>query len=133
MKNLIAALSILTFFAFALVIGCKDQGTNIDSTEIPSSNVSYSQYIQPVFDNKCNNSGCHEDASRAGGLSLTSWANTTSDPGIVFPNQPQNSRLIWAIQNQAGISPMPPYGYVALTKNQIDGIKTWIQEGAKNN
>jgi hypothetical protein len=133
MKNLIAALSILTFFAFALVIGCKDQGTNIDSTEIPSSNVSYSQYIQPVFDNKCNNSGCHEDASRAGGLSLTSWANTTSDPGIVFPNEPQNSRLIWAIQNQAGISPMPPYGYVALTKNQIDGIKTWIQEGAKNN
>ena len=133
MKNIFAVLFPLLFLIFVFLMGCKDQGTNIDSTTIPSSNVSYSQYIQPVFDNKCNNSGCHEDATRAGGLSLTSWANTTSDPGIVFPNEPQNSRLIWAIQNQAGISPMPPYGYAALTKNQIDGIKAWVQEGAKNN
>ncbi len=133
MKFLFAVFYTLSFLTFVFLIGCKDQGTNIDSTEIPSSNVSYSQYIQPVFDNKCNNSGCHEDASRAGGLSLTSWANTTSDPGVVFPGKPETSRLIWAIQNQAGINPMPPYGYAGLTKNQIDGIKTWIQEGAKNN
>ncbi len=133
MKKIFAVLFSLSFFIFVFIIGCKDQGTNIDNTEIPSSNVSFAQYIQPVFDNKCNNSGCHEDGTRAGGLSLTSWANTTSDPGVVFPKEPQNSRLIWAIQNQAGISPMPPYGYAALTSNQINGIKTWIQEGAKNN
>ena len=133
MKILFAVFCTSLFLTFIFLVGCKDQGTNIDSTTIPSSNVSYSQYIQPVFDNKCNNSGCHEDATRAGGLSLTSWANTTSDPGVVFPGEPQNSRLIWAIQNQAGINPMPPYGYAALTRNQIDGIKTWIQEGAKNN
>jgi len=28
---------------------------------------------------------------------------------------------------------MPPVGYYPLTKNQIDGIITWIKEGAENN
>jgi len=30
---------------------------------------------------------------------------------------------------------MPPIGSIVrpLTKNQVDGIKTWIREGAKNN
>ena len=65
MKKIFAVLFSLSFFIFVFIIGCKDQGTNIDNTEIPSSNVSFAQYIQPVFDNKCNNSGCHEDGTRA--------------------------------------------------------------------
>ncbi len=123
-----ACISFILLFA-----GCKDSGTEVDNNQIPDSNVSYQKHIQPVFEVKCNNSGCHEDASRAGNLSLTSWANTTSDPAIVFPGDPQTSRLIWAIEGQSGSSPMPPLGYPPLTSNQLNGIKTWIKEGAKNN
>jgi hypothetical protein len=125
------------FPAFILSIAflcCKDTVTSsdIDNITIPSSNVSYIKYIQPIFNIKCNFSGCHSDESHAAGLSLTDYQNATSDLSIVFPSQPQNSRLAVAIQ-PGSVNPMPPDGYPPLTKNQIDGIIAWIKEGAKNN
>jgi len=136
MKTFSIFLSLIFLSAF-FYSGCKDTvagSEDIDSVIIPSSNVSFSQYIQPVFFVKCATSGCHDDGNRTGGLSLTSWANTTIDISVVFPGKPNNSKLIWAIEGQAGISPMPPIGFVRpLTPNQIQGINTWVAEGAKNN
>ncbi len=129
---------ILLFLIFIVVFtfSCDDTVTNqkIDNIVIPPSNVSYSQYIQPLFNIKCTNSGCHNDQSRAGGLSLTTWTNATANASIVFPGQPDNSILVWAIEGN-GAKLMPPIDapVTPLTQNQIDGIKTWIKEGAKNN
>ncbi len=134
-KNFFNLAAILIFSACCLV-SCDDTitGKDIDSKIIPSVNVSYIEYIQPVFEVKCNFSGCHEDATRAGGLALTTWAGATADPGIVFPGEPQNSRMVWTIDpGYSSATPMPPVGYPVLTINQIEGIKTWIKEGAKNN
>ncbi|MCX6149365.1 MAG: hypothetical protein NTX22_02440 [Ignavibacteriales bacterium] len=117
-------------------INCKDTVTNedLDKKIIPDKNVSYIQHIQPVFDLKCNTANCHSSETRAGGLSFTSYQNTTSDLSIVFPGQPQNSRLINSIEGPSSSSyPMPPIGYPPLTKNQIAGITTWVKEGALNN
>ncbi len=120
--------------AILILAACDDTVNvkNLDSTTIPSSNVSYSKYIQPVFTSKCANAGCHDDQNMAGGLSLTSWANATADFQVVAPGIPQNSKLIWRISGTSGTL-MPPVGYWALTKNQIDGITVWVKEGAKNN
>ena len=123
--------------AFAVIVfltACDDtiKVTDLDNTVIPSSKVSYSKYIQPVFTAKCANAGCHDDQNQAGGLSLTSWTNATADFQVVAPGIPQNSKLIWRITGSSGTL-MPPIGYWALTKNQIDGITTWVKEGAKNN
>ena len=128
----------LFLFIFSLIVsGCKDTvagNENIDKIIIPNSNVSFSKYIFPVFNLKCATAGCHDEGTRAGDLSLTSWANATIDPSIIFPGHPENSRLVWAIEGQPGVAPMPPIGFVRpLTPNQIQGIKTWIKEGAKNN
>lgn len=122
------------FLLSLIFLCCKDTVTNsdIDNVVIPSSNVSYIKYIQPLFNVKCNYSGCHNDESRAAGLSLTDYQNATEDYSIIFPGEPQNSRLAVAIQPGSAY-PMPPNGYPSLTKNQIDGIITWIKEGAKNN
>ncbi len=129
-------INICLFILFlALIINACDDTTNIiqiDDVVIPLSNVSYSKYIQPVFNAKCNYSGCHDDGSKAGGLSLTTWANTTTDYLVVAPGYPDNSKLVWTIRGQS-TTPMPPVGYYPLTKNQIDGIITWIKEGAENN
>jgi hypothetical protein len=108
----------------------------IDSRIIPSSNVSYSQHLQPVFNIKCAVEGCHDVESRAGSLSLTSWSATTADITIVFPGEPKTSRLVWSIDPDYGsTTPMPPIdsGIPTLTDNQIEGIITWITEGAQNN
>ena len=124
----------LFFLSILIFAACDDtvKVTDLDNKTIPSANVSYSQYIQPVFTAKCANSGCHDDQNRAGNLSLTSWANATADFQIVAPGIPQNSKLIWRISGTSGTL-TPPVGYWALTANQIAGITTWVKEGAKNN
>lgn len=131
MKKLIL---IITIISLLTVISCDDTITqqDLDNRIIPSSNVSYSQHIQPVFDAKCNTAGCHNDRDLAGGLSLTNYYNTTADYLIVAPGLPDNSKLVWSIEGR-GTNPMPPVGRWPLTKEQITGIRTWIKEGAKNN
>lgn len=123
-----------TFVGFMLIAACDDTVniTDIDSKIIPASNVSYSQYIQPVLTAKCARAGCHDDQTSAARLSLTSWSFTTQNSQVVFPGYPQNSKLVWSIEGTSG-NIMPPLGYAPVTKNQIEGIKTWIKEGAKNN
>lgn len=133
-KILISTILIMSFALVVLLSACDDSinARDIDNQIIPEQNVSYSEHIQPVFNVKCNNSGCHNSSDMAGGLSLITWANTVSDPSVVFPKEPEVSKLYWAITGN-GAPIMPPLGYQPLTQNQIDGIKTWIQEGAKNN
>lgn len=124
---------LLIVFMFA-IIACDDTITNeeIDNRTIPSSNVDYYEHIQPVLSIKCATSFCHDDGSRAGGLSLTNYQNTTSDITIVFPGDPDLSKLVWAIEGSGGTQPMPPAGAAPpLTENQIKGIRTWIAEGAR--
>jgi hypothetical protein len=135
MKNIFSLAYLIIFGLIAVNSGCDDTITNddLDKIIIPDKNVSYSQYIQPVFNLKCTNAGCHDDATRAAGLSLTSWANTTADPSVVARGEPDNSKLVWAITGNAAVSPMPPISYPPMTANQINGVKTWIDEGAQNN
>ena len=130
-KYFIDILLVLIFIVPLIVTGCKDTGPGI--TDIPTSNVSYSRHIQPLFNSYCLGSGCHNDQDHAGGLSLTTWSSTTADYQVVAPGYPQNSKLVWRIEGTSG-NIMPPIGSsYPLNQNQINGIKTWIKEGAKNN
>lgn len=136
MKNKIAinVLFISSFVIVCLISACDDTSniTNIDNVVIPAQNVSYAQYIQPVLTAKCARAGCHDDQTQKGNLSLTSYSNTTASYLVVAPGYPQNSSLVLSVQGLT-TSPMPPVGLPPLTINQIDGIKTWVKEGAKNN
>ena len=133
MKDKIVTNTLLIFsFAGILIISACDDTTNPTNVEIPVQNVSYSLHIQPVLTINCARAGCHDDQSQVGNLSLTSWSNTTTSYLVVAPGYPQNSSLVLSVQGLT-TSPMPPVGLSPLTKNQIDGIKTWVKEGAKNN
>jgi len=134
MKNTSPILIILLFAGF-LIYSCDDSITasDIDSKVIPSANVSYQEYIQPLFTVKCAMSGCHDDRTQSGGVVLSSYGYATSNYAVVAPGNPTASKLVWAVEG-IGARLMPPMGVVSpLNKNQIDGIKTWIKEGAKNN
>jgi len=134
MKKQIINSCLILIFTFIVFISCDDTNTveDIDRIIIPSKDVSYSEHLQRVFDVKCNAKGCHNDQDLGGGLSFTSYANTTANYLVVAPGNPQNSKLVWSIEGRSAF-PMPPVGYPPLNQNQIDGIKTWIKEGAKNN
>lgn len=135
MSQIYTRILIIFLLFLVTVIGCDDTLTSgyLDDVIIPDKNVSFSEYIQPVLTVKCSNSGCHDDGTRAGDYSVTNWANVVT-PGVVDAGNAETSRLVWRIEG-LGVEPMPPLGSTVrpLTKNQVEGIKTWITEGAQNN
>lgn len=133
MRKIFTFLPLLYLFSF-IISSCDDTLTveDIDQKPIPANNVSFSQHIYPVLNVKCNNSGCHNDETRAGGVSLTSWSNVT-DPRILVKGDTLTSVIVWSIDRLPGSKWMPPNGYPGLTSGQRVGIKTWISEGALNN
>ena len=136
MKKVIFVYAVFLVSLYLILSGCKDTitATEVDNRVMPQSNISFSADLQPVFQLKCANSGCHDDGTMAGGLSLTSCTNAKSDPGAIAPYSSKTSRLVWAVEGQAGIQPMPPVGInKPFTAEQDRGLKKWIDEGAKCN
>ena len=133
MKKLASLSIFISFFSILFYSGCKDtiNASDLNNIIIPSSNVSYAQYIQPVLNLYCATSGCHNGTGGGGGISFTTWSNTIASPNVVFPGKPDNSSLVWVIEGKPGVN--HPNLYYNLNANQIQGVRTWISEGAKNN
>lgn len=122
----------LVLLVVILLISC-DDNLNLPSDEdIPSTNVSYNKHIQPIFNARCATAGCHDDQTKAAGLSLTSYQSTTASYIFVFPGNPDASLLVLSVEGRSQY-PMPPPGRPPLTQKQIKAIRTWVAEGAKNN
>ena len=100
--NLIMKILSLIIISLIFLLGCDDTLTNenVDNKPIPDSNVSFADHIYPVFQVKCAFSGCHAQPNPADGIDLSTWAGVTADPNIVFPGEPDLSRLVWAIEAQ---------------------------------
>ena len=130
--NKVLYLILLISSAF-IYIGCDDTITvqDVDNREIPDSNVSFSKDIAPIFELKC--VSCHGNGRLDAGLDLTVVSHFV-DGRIVVPTEPDNSVLVWTIEWLPGFPAMPPPSFsIPLTAVQIKGVKTWIDEGAKNN
>ncbi|MBR9977277.1 MAG: hypothetical protein KFH87_04240 [Bacteroidetes bacterium] len=110
---------------------CDDSGTRPgDEIVFPEEDVSYMAHVQPFFNLRCANYGCHDDHTRSGNLSLTSYFAMTERPGIVIAGDPESSLLLQKID---GRLPHPINVPIIINSNQLDGIRTWILEGARNN
>lgn len=128
-KYIIVICTALTIF---ISQNCDDTitSTDIDNLVMPDSNVSYSKHIAPVFEVKC--VGCHNNTGRKeAGLDLSSWSSATRDLSIIFPGSDSTSILVYTIERIPPYPPMPPSEW--LKRNHINGIRTWIREGALNN
>jgi hypothetical protein len=75
---------------------------------------------------------CHGSGRLDAGLDLTRWTAFV-DGRIVVPGEPDNSVLVWSIEGNPVVAPMPPIPTPPLTFEQIRGVRTWISEGALNN
>lgn len=130
---------ILVLLVLSLNLACKDEAaTDPSDIVFPATNVSYGKHVQPLFNKACAFSGCHgPDTFLQRGYSLDSYENLT--PGaaheLVIPGNPDNSKLIWSIEGINGYdgTRRMPMNLTPLNANQIDGMRRWIAEGARNN
>lgn len=93
-------------------------GTGCDTT-----NVGYAAVIQPIFNQYCATSGCHDKTTRSSNYDFSSYSGTMTSV--------TNNRLMGVIMHQQGFSPMP-VGMPKLDDCTIAKIKAWANAGAKN-
>lgn len=86
--------------------------------------------ILPLLTSNCAMSGCHDVASHKEGLILN---NYTGIMRIVRAGNASGSKLVSVITTSNNGDVMPPPPAARLTTAQIDLIKKWINQGAKNN
>lgn len=118
------------------VSNCKDditgEGGSPSNIVFPADSVSYSRHMQPLFNQTCTFSGCHDAGQNQSPLKLTDYGSAViAIPGIVVAGQPDQSTLALRIEGRAGAR--MPLNRNPLNSNQITGIRKWISEGARNN
>lgn len=94
----------------------------------PVEDVSFANEIQPIFNEFC--VACHPTVAAPDLTEGNSFnAITITDPNLVIPNDADGSELY---QRLIGIGDlMPPSG--SLSDADINLVKSWIEQGAKNN
>jgi hypothetical protein len=100
--------------------------------------VSFAAEVKPVLDRYCLD--CHQEGGAghaASGLSMASHADLlkgTRNGPMVIPGDSLGSNLIVLMEGRADPSIKMPHGSSdKVAQYQIDAIKAWIDQGAKNN
>ena len=88
--------------------------------------VSFERTIQPILTGRC--VMCHPSGNGAGDVSLSSYADLM-DGGLVESGKPEESVLLRAV---VGEKPRMPKVGGPLKLAQLESIRQWIAEGAKN-
>jgi predicted CxxxxCH...CXXCH cytochrome family protein len=131
---------IVSYLILMFCSSCKDENNNNFTSNIvfpDTGTISFTRYVQPLFQQTCVASQCHGGSSPADGLDLTApcWGTLVGDftPVLVVPKKSGSSLLYTRIAGLSGYTRMPPSNYPALTTNQVNGVKKWIDQGAANN
>ncbi len=125
-----AAISYAVIFIVVLS-SCKDSSNSVSpigGIVFPAKGISYEKQVQPLFNIGCATTSCHDSQDQT--LNLTSYGLWKLDPGVINSGDTINSRFVWCIEAKPGSPPMPPPR--PLSTNQIQGLKQWIYEGAKD-
>ena len=100
-------------------------------------NVSFSADVQPIIKEYCLE--CHEPGGAgyaASGFDMSSYDAFMKGGkfgAFVIPGDPFSSNLIVLVEGRAHPSIRMPHGREKLPESEIEVLKAWVQEGAKNN
>lgn len=141
-RNLLFAIALLILSAF-IIQSCKHEPdvvpeqpdpTDTIATGIPCSpdTAYFVNDVLPILVSGCAMSGCHDAASASDGVVLTSYASVMNTADI-RPGNPGDSDLYERITDDDLDDRMPPPPMAALSPEQIQTIRLWITQGAKNN
>ena len=120
---------LLTLWAFAVCCG-----PWIVSADEPSAPVSYYKDLRPIFQAHCQ--GCHQPAKSSGAYVMTDMADLIkggeSGDAAIVPGNPEESYLLSLITPNADGEAEMPKGKPALTAPEIELVRRWITQGAKD-
>lgn len=121
-------ISILVFSLFS----CSNPSSNANLNNIPDSNVSFQNHILPILKNTCGLSYCHGEVAPNANVQIIDYFSLMNsyNGALVIPGNPDGSVLVQIIEYKL---PHKPFLKWNLTKQQLQGIRTWISEGARNN
>jgi WD40 repeat protein/mono/diheme cytochrome c family protein len=98
--------------------------------------ISFIRDVQPILRRSCQ--GCHQPAKAGGKLVLTSYdvlakgGRSQTDEPIIVAGKPEESLLFTEVTAAAGARPSMPKDGDPLAPAEIDALRRWIAEGAKN-
>jgi len=101
------------------------------------SGVSYNKDVQPILAKNC--SECHAAGQKglaASGLDTTSYENLMKGGKfgpLVKPGDALSSSLNMLVEGRVHASIQMPHGRAKLPDKDIEILKVWVNEGAKNN
>ena len=102
-----------------------------------SQDVSFARDVQPILKDHCLE--CHakgEKGHTKSGLSMGSYAELmtgTKYGPVIVPNDAISSTLVRLIDHKANPEINMPHDKSKMEESHIELIKTWIDQGAKNN
>ena len=101
------------------------------------SGVSYNKEVQPILAKNC--SECHAPGQKgfaASGLDTTSYQNLMKGGKfgqLIKPGDALSSSLNMLVEGRAHSSIQMPHGRAKLPAKDIEILKVWVNEGAKDN
>lgn len=111
---------------------CYKVATVVPKTDVEVTEpVSFAKDIMPIFDSKCNMSGCHSSGGIKPDLTSEKALSAIENGGYLNIDAPENSELfLWLTGKKAAA--MPPGGPENPDNlNQL--VLAWIKQGAQNN
>ena len=140
MRNLTA----LSFACCLFMLGsCKNEVLDPVTPEPSQTDelVSYSNTIQPIFNQSCSGSGCHV-GERTSGVNLSTFELAKNSVGdqygtfIIAPGKPtaEDSPIMDKLlsSDPRNGSQMPLNNPGSLSQSELDAIFNWIDQGARN-
>jgi hypothetical protein len=100
-------------------------------------NVSFSADVQPILKQYCLE--CHVPGGAgylASGYDMSSYETFMKGGkfgAFVIPGDPLDSNLIILVEGRAHPTIRMPHGREKLSESEIEVLKAWVQQGAKNN
>lgn len=120
----------------SVAISCKND--TINEITGPVEDVSYIADIQLIFNGSCGGAGCHLESSQSG-VNLSSYDQVMNSTGlqyeraIVQRGEPDASPLVDKIEPNPQHGQRMPFARDPLSNRQIEEIRVWIEEGARDN
>lgn len=103
-----------------------------DSTSCDPDTVYFENHVLPLLISNCATADCHDGSSEDNDVVLLDYASIIDD-GDVKPGDPFDSKLYKVLVKEEPNDRMPPPPAYALSQEQTDLVKKWIEQGALNN